>query len=251
LTLLFILHFAQALQIGPQTSHREEWAMSPKNSRGSTIQPSSPTRRSPAKNITSPVTVSQKAIELSILGILRQHAAMKGVTNSEVLKKCGMATKRSLAVLFKRKEASTEDIKALFYLLWRKGLVFFEPPNRGQRVGRVWDMQSAQECFSLARTSKASPNGYNERTEANRQALKAAYDKFVPEHLGGFVPIFKVRRELGWPSQAFDSLLQELNERQEPVVELHAADPSDLSDDERRDSLVKGSRLLVRMRWRE
>ncbi len=225
--------------------------MSPKSSRGSTIQPSAPARKSPAKTITSPVAVSQDEIELSILGILKKHAGMKGITNSEVLKKCGLPTKRSLAVLFKRKQAGTEDIKALLYLLWRKGLVFFEPPNRGQRVGRVWDMQSAQKCFSLAHSSAPSPNGYYERTEANREALKATYDKFVPEHLGGFVPIFKVRRALDWPRQAFDTLLQDLNEQDDPLVELHAADPGDLSDDERRDSLVKGGRLLVRMRWRE
>jgi hypothetical protein len=112
-------------------------------------------------------------------------------------------------------------------------------------------MQSAQKCFSLARSSAPSPNDYSAKIATNREALKAAYDKFVPEHLGGFVPIFKVRRALDWPRQAFDTLLQALNEQEDPLVELHAADPGDLNDDERRDSLVKGGRLLVRMRWRE
>jgi hypothetical protein len=225
--------------------------MSRKSSRGSTIQPSSPTRRSPAKSITSSVAVSQEAVQLSILEILKRHATVKGVTNSELLKKCGSATKRSLAVLFNRKEASTEDIKALLYLLWRKGLVFFEPPNRGQRVGRAWDMKSARTAFALGSSSAPEPqNVSKQKIQANQDALKAAYDKFVPEHLGGFVPIFKVRRALGWPTQVFDGLLQDLNERTDPVIELHAADPADLTEEEKRDSLWQGGRLLVRMHWR-
>jgi hypothetical protein len=197
------------------------------------------------------VAISQDELESGILKLLKKHAAIKGLTNSELLKKCGSVMKRSLAALLKRKEVGTEDIKGLLYVLWRKGLLFFEPPNRGQRVGRVWDMASARNVFLLACPFTASRNGSTETKKVSQEALKAAYDKFVPEHLGGFVPIFKVRRELGWPRPAFDGLLQNLNERHNPVVELHAADPADLTERERRDSLWQGGRLLVRMRWRE
>lgn len=226
--------------------------MSPASSSGSINKPGSPTRRSHTKKSTIRVmAVSGEEVERRILEVLKKHAAMKGLTNSELLKKCGSITKRSLAIFFKRKEPTAEDLKGLLYEIWRKGLLFFEPPNRGQRVGRVWDIGSARNVFSLACTPARARNGSTEAPEGSQRALRAAYDKFVPEHLGGFVPIFKVRRELGWSSEAFDALLQDLNEQNDPVLELHAADPADLTEGERRDSLWQGGRLLVRMRWRE
>jgi hypothetical protein len=225
--------------------------MPQKSSHGGAIQQSSLNRESSAKKANQLLTLSQEELERGILEVLKKHATTKGLTNSELLKKCGSLMKRSFAVLFKRKEVGAEDVKGFLYDLWRKGLVFFEPPNRGQRVGRIWGMESARTVFPLACPSTLPLNGPKHVTDARRGALKAAYDKFVPEHLGGFVPIFKVRRELGWSTQTFDSLLQDLNERDDPLVELHAADPADLTEGERRDSLRKGTRLLVRMRWRE
>jgi len=197
------------------------------------------------------MVVSHEDIERMILEVLKKHATIKGLTNSELLKKCGSITKKSLARFSKRREARTEDLKGLVYELWQKGLLFFEPPNRAQRVGRVWNMESARTIFSLACSAGVAPPGSKEPTDVNQKALKAAYDKFVPEHLGGFVPIFKVRRQLGWSSHAFDTLLRNLNQQNDPVVELHSADPADLTEEERRDSLWQGGRLLVRMRWRE
>jgi len=197
------------------------------------------------------VAFSQAEVELRILEVLKKNAVEKGLTNSELLKKCGSAMQRSFAAFFKRKRAGTEDVKGLLYDLWRRGLVFFEPPNRRQRAGRVWDMESAQTIFPSACPPGLAPPGSGKATDVSQKALRAAYEKFVPEHLGGFVPIFKVRRELGWQRQAFDGLLQDLNERYDPVVELHAADPADLSEEEKRDSLWQESRLMVRMRWRE
>jgi hypothetical protein len=208
-------------------------------------------RRRTAKRSISTLIISQEGIELVILEVLKKHAAKKGLTNSELLKKCGARLKRSLAALFKRKDPRSEDVKGLLYDLWRRGFLFFEPPNRGQRVGRVWDMESARRVFPSAYPFASERDSSKETTENTREALKAAYSKFVPEHLGGFVPIFKVRRALSWSSKAFDNLLRDLNERQEPVVELHAGDPADLTDAEKRDCLWKGGRLLIRMRWRD
>jgi hypothetical protein len=235
----------------PELRHlKEESGMSQKSSRGSTNQPSLPARKSPTRSTIQSVVVSQEEIERSILEVLKRHAAAKGLTNSELLKKCSSVIKKSLAALFKRKEVKTEDVKGMLYELWGKGLVFFEPPKRGQKVGRVWDMASASTVFCLARFPRAVETHPTETTEVGLEALKAAYEKFVPQHLGGFVPIFKVRRDLGWPTQVFDGLLHDLNERTDPVIELHAADPRDLTEEEKRDSLWQGGRLLVRMRWR-
>ncbi len=217
----------------------------------STIESGPQTAASLEKGISGSDNVPQKDLELGVLEVLKKHATAKGLTNSELLKKCGSKIKKSLAASFKRKEATTEDIKGLLYLLWRKRFVFFEPPNRGQRVGRVWDMESAQKSFSFDSFPTEAVHCFTKAIEISQEALKAAYDKYVPEHLGGFVPIFKVRRELAWPNRAFDELLQDLNERCDPVVELHAGDPADLTEEEKQDSLWKGSRLLVRMRWRE
>ncbi len=220
-------------------------------SRRRTKEPGMQARRRTAKRSISTLIISQEGIELGILEVLKKHAAKNGLTNSELLKKCGARLKRSLAALFKRKEPRSEDVKGLLYNLWRSGFLFFEPPNSGQRVGRVWGMESARQIFPSACFFTPKHGSSKETTENTREALKAAYSKFVPEHLGGFVPIFKVRRALDWSSQAFDSLLRDLNERQEPVVELHAGDPADLTEAEKRDSLWKSGRLLIRMRWRE
>ncbi|MGB6067233.1 MAG: hypothetical protein WBG50_20690 [Desulfomonilaceae bacterium] len=213
-------------------------------------QRSSQTRKSIGKETVSPPAVSPGELEVSILEVMKKHAAKKGLTYSELLKKCGARLKRSLAALFNRKEPRSEDVKGLLYDLWGRGLLFFEPPNRGQRVGRVWDMESARNVFPLACPFAPERDSSKQTTEVSQEALKAAYSEFVPEHLGGFVPIFKVRRALGWSSQAFDSLLWDLNERHDPVVELHGGDPADLTEGEKRDSLWKDSRLLIRMRWR-
>jgi len=78
-----------------------------------------------------------------------------------------------------------------------------------------------------------------------------AYNKFVPQHLGGFVPIYKVRRELEAPREDFDALLRSLNERDEPILELFGGDPQKFTDDQKNDSLWRGENLLLRMRWRE
>ncbi|MFC1834285.1 hypothetical protein ACFL2Q_06065 [Thermodesulfobacteriota bacterium] len=80
--------------------------------------------------------------------------------------------------------------------------------------------------------------------------IKTAYDKFAPEHIGGFVPIYKVRRELGCPREEFDRGRRGLNELADPIIELHEGDPSRYSPSRRHDSLKLDQNLYLRMRWR-
>jgi hypothetical protein len=204
------------------------------------------------KRISSKI-LSQEELEFRLLAILGKHATTRGLTNSEFVNKCGVEITRSLAAFLnvKGNKVGVEHLKSVIYELWRRGLLFVEPPNRGQKVGRIWDMASARNTFPLA-CPIAEGQGRRTSTHAiSPDALKAAYDTFVPEHPAGFVPIFKVRRELAWPHKDFDALLVDLNQRNDPVIELHAADPADLSTEEKRDSLWLQGKLLVRMRWRE
>jgi hypothetical protein len=198
-------------------------------------------------------TPSWEQIKSRLLEVLKKHASQRGLTNSELVKKSGTETRRSLATLhkIKGKEAGAEHLKPIIYDLWRSGLVFVEPPNRGQKVGRIWDIDSARNIFPHAAPATVVPERPRPIPVISQHALKDAYDSFVPEHLAGFVPIFKVRRKLSWPREDFDRLLIDLNQRNDPVIELHAGDPADLSAEEKRDSLWLQAKLLVRMRWRE
>lgn len=201
----------------------------------------------------SPSILSRKDLESRFLGVLMTHAIVRGLTNSELLKKCGVEIRRSLAAFLnlKGKEVGAEHLKSFIHDLWQRGLVFVEPPNRGQKVGRIWDMNAARSTFPLACTAAIGHARHVPTPRISQGVLKSAYERIVPEHLAGFVPIFKVRRELDWPHKDFDSLLIDLNQRDDPVIELHAADPADLSEEEKRDSLWLQGKLLVRMRWRE
>ncbi|MFC1833562.1 hypothetical protein ACFL2Q_02365 [Thermodesulfobacteriota bacterium] len=83
-----------------------------------------------------------------------------------------------------------------------------------------------------------------------RTAVKAAYNKFATEHIGGYVPIWKVRRELGWTREDLDAAPLDLNHRAEPAIELHGGNPMAFTESQRADSLKRGSDLYLRMRWR-
>ncbi len=109
-------------------------------------------------------------------------------------------------------------------------------------------MEHARVKFPLVCTAPATPPV--RQSTLTDQSLKTAYDKFVPDHLGGFVPIFKVRRELAAPREEFDNLLKHLNELDEPVLELHGGDPQVYTEDQKQDSLRRGENLFLRMRWR-
>ena len=123
--------------------------------------------------------------------------------------------------------------------------MFVEPPAKGLKACRVWSVEVARVQFPYA----FAPTAY-QAFELTEESLKSAYDKFVPEYIGGFVPIYRVRRDLQAPRPAFDKLLRNLNERPDPVIELFPSDPLDLTEDQRKDCLVRDDTLLVRMKWR-
>jgi hypothetical protein len=191
--------------------------------------------------------VSEDDLVPQFVRTLEARVVQRGLTYSELVKVCGIPWCRALALHqnIKKKLAAAADIQAFVYDLWKTGKVFIEPPARGQRVCRIWSVAAASGNFPSARV----PAGDGSPV-LSQQSLKAAYDKFVPEYAGGFVPIYEVRSEFRGFRDAFDDLLRDLNERPEPVIELFPSDPRDLTENQKRDSLKRGGALLVRMKWR-
>jgi hypothetical protein len=191
--------------------------------------------------------VSEDDLVPQFLRTLEARVVQRGITYSELVKVCGIPWRRALALHqnIKKKLAGAADIQAFVYDLWKDGKVFIEPPARGQRVCRIWSVNAASGNFPNA----SVPAGDGSPV-LSQQSLKAAYDKFVPEYAGGFVPIYEVRSEFREFGDAFDALLRDLNERPEPVIELFPSDPRDLTEDQKRDSLKRDGALLVRMKWR-
>ncbi len=193
---------------------------------------------------------SQAELEARLLQVLEKQLE-QGFTCGELPKKCGLDWRRGLAAKLgaKKPEAGSQDVQSFVYDLWRRGLVFSEPPGKGKRSCRFWSMTAAKAHFPLAFPSSAAQ--ISEQGALSVDRLKSAYDKFVPQHLGGFVPIYKVRRELEAFKEEFDTLLRSLNERDEPLLELLGGDPQKFSDDQKNDSFRRGDHLFLRMRWRE
>jgi len=186
-------------------------------------------------------------VEDRVLATLRKHAAT-GVTYAQLAEKCGSRWKGALARQNRRARYAVTDTRNLIYELWQRGLVFLEPPRDRKQTPRIWDVESAARIFTSALSPIKARSAAG--TVSDLETLRAAYHRFVPDHLGGFVPIFKVRRFLGWACDRFDRLLLDLNEQADPVIELHRGDPQDYSLNEQRDSLVRDGRLYLRMRWR-
>jgi len=178
---------------------------------------------------------------------LRSRARRQGLTYGELAKNCGAAWRRGLAKKQKlmKEEAAATDVQAFVYDRWKAGQIFIEPPSRRQKACRVWHVEVARAEFPHAFT----PTGY-QALGLTEQSLKSAYEKLAPEYIGGFVPIYRVRRDLQAPRPAFDQLLRNLNERPDPVIELFPSDPRDVTEDQKEDCLVRGDTLLVRMKWR-
>lgn len=191
--------------------------------------------------------ISDNDLVPKFLAVLEVRIADRGLTYGELAKTCGIAWRRGLALhqKLKKNEAAAADIQAFVYDLWKSGKLFVEPPARGQKACRIWPVQAACGKFPSA----CVPPGDGSPI-LSEQSLRAVYDKFVAEHIGGFVPIYKVRRELRGFREAFDDLLRDLNERPEPVIELFPSDPRELTEDQKHDSLKRGGTLLVRMKWR-
>ena len=192
-----------------------------------------------------------ESLETRLLEKLKQHATRKGLTYSEIAKTCGKKWRQALALSTqgKAKEARAQDVKDFVYRLWQNGLVFVEPPKGRKNVPRIWDMESGCAAF----TSVGGPHTFDDPAAGkvhDVEMLRSAYDRFVREYLGGYVPVFKVRRALEWPKERFDQVMRDLNERREPVVELHGGDPRNYRDDEIADSYTSRSNLYLLMRWR-
>lgn len=194
--------------------------------------------------------LSAEEIRTHLLKSLQKHGNGRGLVYSDLAKKCGKLWKRSLAKLVKSSsvEAGAIHVRDFVYQMWAEGLVFLEPPRGRQQAPRIWDMSQAivrfpNLCTPLALTTKL------ESVDAT-EALKAAYQKHFNDHAGGFVPIFKVRRSLGWTRSKFDNLVKNLNESGDPLVELHEGDPHDYTEQQQADSIELRGRTYLRMRWR-
>jgi hypothetical protein len=192
-------------------------------------------------------TLDENALLEKFFETLRIRARRQGLTYGELAKNCGPAWRRGLAKKqqLKKQEAAAADVQAFVYDCWKTGQVFVEPPAMGQKACRVWHVEVARVEFPYA----FAPTGY-QVLELTEQSLKSAYDKLVPEYIGGFVPIYRVRRDLQASRPTFDHLLKNLNERPDPVIELFPSDPRDVTEDQKEDCLVRGDTLLVRMKWR-
>jgi hypothetical protein len=178
---------------------------------------------------------------------LRARAIQQGLTCGKIADNCGPAWRRGLAKKqkLKKEEATATDVQAFVYDRWKAGQILVEPPSKGQKACRVWPVEVARAKFPYA----FAPAGYGPM-ELTEQSLKSAYEKLVPEYIGGFVPIYRVRRDLQASRPAFDKLLRNLNERPDPVIELFPSDPRDVTADQKEDCLMRGDTLLVRMKWR-
>jgi hypothetical protein len=192
-------------------------------------------------------------IEARCLGILKKKASREGLVYSKLTDACGKEWRRSLAKLKRLRsgEARATDVKQVVYELWSRGLILIEPPSGLQRAPRIWDREAGVERFPAVLGEFSPPVSGAGPNVGDFDRLKQVYDGFASQHAGGYVPIFKVRRALGWPREKFDRMLRELNERRNPVIELHGGDPQRYTDDERADSLIRDLTLLLRMRWRE
>jgi hypothetical protein len=196
-------------------------------------------------------TLSRELLESRLLEILTKNTTKAGLTYSQLGQKCGIAWRRGLAIQMKIKaeEARTLEIKNYVYNLWERGLVFIEPPKGNLKAPRVWDLKVAGIKFP--NVSKIGTLKRPDVSSLSVEALKNQYDKFARNRVGGYVPIFEVRRAMSWPRETFDDILSKLYERDKPIIELHTGDPQSFSPEEREDSLERGGTLYLRMRWRK
>lgn len=195
--------------------------------------------------------VKAEEIESHLLQKLREHAANQGVTYSVLCSKCGVAWRRAVAKRFKlgKQEGRAQQTKDLVYELWRKGLVFVEPPRGLQGSPRVWDVESAHSKFGAALKPVAIEA--KDLSESALERFRAEYERLAARNLGGYLPVFELRRALKWSPEEFDRVLKNLNQRRKPLIELHGGDPQNYSEDQKRDSYFEGDRLYLLIRWRK
>ncbi|MBF0524155.1 MAG: hypothetical protein HQK56_03555 [Deltaproteobacteria bacterium] len=198
-----------------------------------------------------------------LLKTLKQHTTKAGLTCGDLGVKCGAGLKQKLALAKKTGDVAeeagvAEAVASVIYSLWEQGRVFLQPhiSKIGLSAPRIWSIENARNAFpKLFETSppipvalKAAPTLSELLTE--EAAIKRAYDKYAPEYMG-YVPIFKVRRELGWSREKFDNALRQLKERDVPLVNLMSGDPERYTPDETADSIKQGYTIYLQMRWRD
>ncbi|MBF0497576.1 MAG: hypothetical protein HQK58_13535, partial [Deltaproteobacteria bacterium] len=199
-----------------------------------------------------------------LLKTLDEQTTTAGLTYGDVGAKCKIAWRRGLALATKTGDAEkgtigAEAIARFIYPLWEQGQVVIQPANPGKAGGwktpRIWSLTSGRAKFSkIFQAAPATPGEIKTKTPppdktTDVAALKRAYDKYAPEYLG-YVPIYLVRRELGWLREKFDDLLRNLCERDEPVIILMRGDMQHYTEDEKKDSLRRGNILYMQVRWR-
>ncbi len=196
------------------------------------------------------IDMDERGLEQRLLDVLKEKTAKEGLRYSDLGKACRDRWLKSLAKALKLKQtkAGATHVKDFVYALWLRGSVFVEPPRGRHQVPRVWSIDHAHRHFPHFRISSASePQAH---TADDVRILKEAYDLLVSEHVGGYVPVHKLRREVKWSRDRFDRVIFDLNMRQNPVIELHGGDPQNYSESQKRDSIVKEGRLYLRLRWR-
>ncbi len=84
------------------------------------------------------------------------------------------------------------------------------------------------------------PDVLRERFHNTYTSLRSGQDR---------VDVHRIRRLLNWPTDRFDTLLEQL--RAESEVVLHVGDASGLSDEERRHSYEVNGQLYLTLSWRD
>ncbi|MBF0552529.1 MAG: hypothetical protein HQK60_18610, partial [Deltaproteobacteria bacterium] len=200
-----------------------------------------------------------------LLKTLGEQTNTAGLKYGDVGAKCKIAWRRGLALATKTGDpdkgtVGVETVARFIYLLWEQGRLVVQPINPGKAGGwktpRVWSLTAGRAKFpKIFQAAPTSPEEIKTETPppdkaTDVTALKQAYDKYAPEYLG-FVPIFKIRRELGWPRDVFDQALIALHEVAKPTIDLMGDHPKNYTEDQKGDSLRRGKNLFLQMRWRD
>lgn len=120
------------------------------------------------------------------------------------------------------------------YLDWRE-------TRQGEKSSRNHAMRHALTQWLDAQEAHAGLT----HPDVLRRHFQAAY---ISLHQGqGMVAIHRLRRQLTWPVERFDALVEQL--RASSHVLLHVGDISGLSEDERRDSYTVNGQVYVHLSW--
>ncbi len=193
---------------------------------------------------------TEEEVRSFIVKRLSLVAVQRGVTFSELEGGRGHARwKRAFQRSSGKQKPGVKEKNELIHELWRKGLVFIEPPRGKQRAVRLWDAHAGRAKFAVT-TSEGGPSEKPAVAATDIERVKAAYEALSSEHFG-FVPIYRVRRDSGLSDERFDTVLHELSEQDDPVIDLLVGDPGHFEKDQIRDSFRTGDTVYFRMLWRK